>query len=123
MTLAYTMQQLLTQQAVIDRDKSKRDEFGGELKVEREVIETVRCRFWWWREGTSRGGPKEFATPQRTINLIGGGIIVPKETDIEEGDHIDAIQDLEGNTLVDGPFRVTGVEEWENHIECNLLRP
>jgi hypothetical protein len=121
--LAYTMSKLLTQHANIERDEGTLDEFDGEAKRNRVVIAKVKCRFWWWREGGSRSTSKEYATPQRTINFTGGGILMQKGTNIEDGDHIENIEDPEGNVLVEGPFRVVAVEQQESHVEAALMRP
>jgi hypothetical protein len=123
MTLPYTLDRLLTQQAPIERDTASRDAFGGETKAKREIVHTSKCRFWWWRESGSRSPSKEYATPSRTINFTGGGLLVPKGTDIQDGDHVKSIENLKGETLVAGPFRVVAVEELEDHVEAALMRP
>lgn len=123
MTLTYTLNRLLTQQAPIERDTATTDAFGGETKSKREVVETVRCRFWWWRESGSRSPSKEYATPQRTINFTGGGVLLPVGTDVRDGDHVKEIQDPGGGTLIEGPFRVIAVEQTEDHLEAALMRP
>ena len=123
MTLAYTLSRLLTQQCPIERDAATRDQFGGEAKSTREVVATLRCRFWWWRESGSRSPSKEYATPQRTINFTGGGVLLELGADIQDGDHIKQIEDPTGSVLVDGPFRVIAVEQTEDHVEAALMRP
>jgi hypothetical protein len=122
-TLTYTLDRLLTEQAPVERDTATTDAFGGETKTKREVVATPRCRFWWWRESGSRSPSKEYATPQRTINFTGGGIVVPRDTDIRDGDHVKEIQNPAGETLVEGPFRVVAVEQTEDHLEAALMRP
>lgn len=123
MTLAYTLNRLLTQQAPIERDTATTDAFGGETKAKREVVETVRCRFWWWRESGSRSPSREYATPERTINFTGGGILLELDANVKDGDHVANIQDPDGNVLVDGPFRVIAVQLLEDHREAALMRP
>jgi len=122
-TLAYTLNRLLTQQAPIERDTATTDAFGGETKAKREVVETVRCRFWWWRESGSRSPSREYATPERTINFTGGGILLELDANVKDGDHVANIQDPDGNVLVDGPFRVIAVQLLEDHREAALMRP
>jgi hypothetical protein len=121
--LPYTFDKLMTETAVVERDEAVLDEFGGEAKAERVVIGSISCRYWWWKTGGSRGGSREFATPQRTINFTGGGLVCPLGSDIQDQDRIKEILDSEGNVMVDGPLRVVGVEEWDDHIEANLMRP
>jgi hypothetical protein len=122
-TLAYTLDRLLTEQAPVERDTATTDTFGGKTKTKREVVATPRCRFWWWRESGSRSPSKEYATPQRTINFTGGGIVVPLGTDIRDGDHVKEIQNRAGEMLVEGPFRIVAVEQTEDNLEAALMRP
>lgn len=109
---------------MIERDVAELDEFGGETKAKREVIGTIPARYWWWRVGGSRGGAKEYATSTRTVESLGGAMIVPLGSDIKEGyDHVAEIQDEDGKVLFEGPFRVVGVEEYESHLNVALVRP
>jgi hypothetical protein len=123
--LAYTLSRSLTQRAVLEREEGARDEFGGIAKAKRVVVgkKPIPCRFWWWKEGGARSASKEYATPTRTINFTGGGIIVRPDVDVRDGDWVTAIQDTEGNVVVEGPFRVVAVEQWGSHTECALMRP
>lgn len=123
MTLAYTLNRTLTQQCPVERDMGVTDSFGGEAKTDRKVIATVRCRLWWWRETGSRSPSREYATPERTINFTGGGVLLEPGADVEDGDHIASIQDPEGNVIVEGPFRVIAVQQIEDHFEAALMRP
>jgi hypothetical protein len=122
-TLSYTLNHLLTQQTPIERDVAELDEFGGEEKADRQVIATVRCRFWWWREAGARSPSREYATPERTIHFTGGGVLLEEGSDVQDGDHLASIQDPDGNVIVDGPFRVVAVEQIEDHLEAALMRP
>lgn len=123
MTLAYTLDRLLIQQAPVERDEGELDEFSGEPKADRQVIGTVRCRFWWWRESGSRSPSREYATPERTIHFTGGGVLLEPGADVQPGDHLAAIQDPDGNEIVHGPFRVVSFEVVEDHLEAALMRP
>lgn len=123
MTLAYTLNRLLTEQAPVERDVGERDKFGGEAKADRQIVATVRCRFWWWREAGSRSPSREYATPERTIHFTGGGVLLEPDADVLAGDHLASIQDPDGNVLVPGPFRVVSFEVVEDHLEAALMRP
>lgn len=123
MTLMYDLNQLLTQQCPVERDLAVLDRFGGETKADRQVIDTPRCRFWWWRESGSRSPSREFATPERSINFTGGGVLLEPGADVESGDHIKQIEDLDGNVIIAGPFRVVAFEIIEDHLEAALMRP
>jgi hypothetical protein len=121
--LSYTLNQLLTQKVPIERDTATLDGFGGETKAKREVIATVRARFYWWRETGSRSPSREYATPEQTINFTGGGVLLEPGANVEDGDHIASIQDPEGKVLIKGPFRVIAVQQIEDHLEAALMRP
>lgn len=123
MTLAYTINKTLTQKCTLLRDMSAKDELAGREKEERQVIETPRCRFWWWREAAGRAVAREYATPQRTINFTGGGILVEPGSVVADGDHVGDIEDRKGNVIIAGPFRVVAVEQVEDHLEAALMRP
>jgi hypothetical protein len=122
-TLAYDLAQLLTQQCPVERDERALDRFGGETKADRKVIGTPRCRFWWWRESGSRSPSREYATPERTINFTGGGVLLEPGSDVQSGDHVQSIQDEDGGVIIEGPFRVVAVEQIEDHLEAALMRP
>jgi hypothetical protein len=121
--LAYTLSRLLTQHAPVERDVAELDEFGGEAKAERQIVATVLCRFWWWRETGSRSPSREYATPERTIHFTGGGVLLEPGADVKNGDHLASIQDSDGNVIIEGPFRVIAIEQIEDHLEAALMRP
>jgi hypothetical protein len=123
-TLEYTINKMLEfQQCPIERDVGELDRFGGEVKQDRVVLETVRCRFWWWRETGSRSPSREFATPERTIHFTGGGVMLDPQSQVKAGDHIAQVEDPEGNVIIAGPFRVVAVEQIEDHLEAAVMRP
>jgi hypothetical protein len=123
-TLSYTINRLLENQlAEIERDLATLDPFDGEAKAKPTLIGTIRCSFWWWKEGGARSPAREYATPQRSINFIGGFLMVEKGAEVKERDHVKAITDPNHKILIPGPFRVVAVEEWEDHNECSLMRP
>jgi hypothetical protein len=123
LTLGYTLNRLLTEQAPVERDVGELDDFGGEAKADRQVIGTVRCRVWWWREAGSRSPSREYATPERTIHFTGGGVLLEPGADVLPGDHLANIEDEDGNVIVHGPFRVVSFEIVEDHLEAALMRP
>lgn len=123
MTLDYTLNRMLIQQAPVERDVAVLDDLGGEAKADRQVVATVRCRFWWWRESGSRSPSREYATPERTIHFTGGGALLEPGADVKAGDHLANILDEDGEVVVFGPFRVVSFEVIEDHLECALMRP
>ncbi len=107
--LAYTINKLLTQQAVIQRDLSTSDRYGSKAREDWQTISTSPCVMWWWHE-SARGPAKEFASAQRTVAMNEGGFLFPVGTDVTEDDQVLQINDLDGNMLVHGPFDISAVE-------------
>jgi hypothetical protein len=122
--LYYDLVQLLTERAVVERDLGALDGFGGEPKVKREVVATLPCRFWWAKVGeTGRSPMREYATPERSIHLSDGGILLEVGANIRAGDRIKEITDLHGNQLIEGNWRVISLLQIEDHLEAGLMRP
>src|SRR5215472_6892991 len=124
MALYYDLVQLLTERAQVERDTATLDEFGGEPKAKREVVATLPCRFWWAKIGeTGRSPMREYATPERTIHLTDGGLLLEVGANIRAGDHIKQIEDLTGKVLIEGAWRVISLLQIEDHVEAGLMRP
>jgi hypothetical protein len=121
----YTLQEILSQRAVIQRDKGARDALGGEGKTNWETISTAKCRLWWWKgsKGTDKSASKQFARPSATVDVTGGEMAVPLGTDVTEQDRILRVTTPSGEVLEEGPFRILSVNRYESHVELSLERP
>jgi hypothetical protein len=120
--LAYTFNQLLTEQVVIERDVSEGDAYGAPTKPDWQWIATVPCRLWWMRSTGVRSANREYVTPAREVPISEGGMILPLGTDITQQDRITAVQDRQGNPYVDGVFTITAVVNEEDHLEIDFTR-
>lgn len=120
--LAYTLAQLYTMQAVVERDVSEGDGYGAPTKPNWEYLLTVPCRLWWQRSTGVRSANREYVTPARMVPISEGGMILPSGTDVTEQDRVVAIQDRQGNPLIDGIFSITSVLNEEDHMEISVTR-
>ena len=125
MVMQSVLQNLMTQQAVIERDKSTTDAAGGKIKREWAAIATVECCLWWWKgsKSSDKSPSAQYARPQATIDITGGDMMVPLGTDVTDKDRIGAVTNEEGEQAEEGPFRVLAVNRYSTHIELSLETP
>lgn len=123
--LAYTLDRMLeTQLAVIERQINLANKWGAMETEDWEVLPSVPCKFSWWHSESGRGTAREYAEPERKVNLRGGILIVALGTDVTDKDRVSSITDGEGNILIDtGPFRIVAVEQQASHLELSLYQP
>ena len=120
--IAFDMGVLLTQQASVERDQAVPGLYGQEAAADYQVVATLPCRFSWWRTQSGRSTSREWAEPQSRIFYSGGVLTMEAGADIRNGDHVGAI--LEGGeVVVQGPFQVSSVQQWEDHVDVQLTRP
>jgi hypothetical protein len=113
---------MLTQQAVIERDESVRNELGAKVKTERKVVATIPCLFAPFEE-ESRSRTEEYATAARTVVEVSVRLMVLPGADVKERDWVKEVLNSKGTQLIAGPFRVVGVLPLEDHVELSLERP
>lgn len=116
-----TLGQVLTQQAVLERDMGTVDAYGASAGSDWQPLATVPCRFWWWRE-SSRGPARELTSPQRTAGIGDGGLIVGSGLDVTIGDRLSRVLDASGDVVQAGPFDIVAVLAQEGHLEVFVRR-
>lgn len=127
MTLGFTLQQLMTDQCVIQRAKRSYDGGGAESEPVWQPHLTVPCRLWWDRSSGVRSVQREYVSPTRTADLSAGGLLVPSGTDVLRTDRISEIQSLnpqtgEWVTYISGNIEISAVLSEEDHMEINFIR-
>lgn len=120
--LAFDMGVLLTQVAVVERDQAVPGLYGQESKVDFQVVAELPCRFSWWRNQSGRSSSREWADPQVRVFYTGGVLTLEAGADIQDGDHLGDILE-NGEVVVPGPFQVSSVQAWEDHVDVQLTRP
>ena len=123
--LAYTFNQLLTEQAVVERDMSTGDAYGASTGPDWQYHLTAPCRLWWDRSTGVRSANRTFVTPAREVPLDEGGMVFPMDTDIGENDRITVINVFNRDTgtwepYVEGLFTITAVIAQEDHLEVDV---
>ena len=119
--LAYTLERLLTQKAVIERNEAAGDNFGADGRSNWQEHLTVSCRLWWDKFG-ARSPSRTYVDPARTVPISEGGILVPLGTDVTEKDRIARILDGNGDPYIEGNFTITAVMNEEDHMELAIER-
>jgi|SRR5215472_1939758 len=121
--LEYTINRLIEQHLIqIERDTAAKDPYGAEGKRAWALHATIEGLFWWWpTHGAGRF--VEEATPQRAVDITGGGCLFPIGTDVTEFDRIGNIKDPDGNLEVEGPFRIVSLRRLPTHVEISVERP
>ena len=124
--LAYTFNQMLTEQAVIERDMSGGDAYGGSVGPDWKYLSTVPCRLWWDRSSGVRSANRTYVTPARQVPMDEGALLFPLDTDIIEDDRITQINVFNHNTgtwepYVVGHFNLTAVLVQEDHMEVDVI--
>lgn len=119
----YSIQQLFTQQAVIQRDMSVPDTYGADNPPDWQAIATVPCRLYWARSSGVRSAQREYPTAQRLAPVSDGGVIMPLGTDVTEADQIVKVLNTDGSLHIDGVFEIVAVVNQETHMELGVFRP
>jgi len=127
MTLAYTLQTLMTEQCVIERAKRTYDGGGAQSKPQWLPHLTVQCRLWWDKGSGVRSQQRTYVSPVRTADFSAGGLILPVGTDVTRLDRITEIQQLdpvsgEWVTYISGDIEISAVLNQEDHMEIELVR-
>lgn len=120
--LAFDMGVLLTQVAVVERDQAVPGLYGQESKADFQVVAELPCRFSWWRSQSGRSSSREWADPQVRVFYTGGVLTLEAGADIRDGDHLGDVLE-NGEVVVPGPFQVSSVQAWEDHVDVQLTRP
>jgi hypothetical protein len=121
--LAYTLKRTLTQKAIIETDKATEDKFGGEVTRERQVTAEVPCLLAPYVEA-SRGRAEQRATSVRTVSTQPALLIVERGVNVSTDRHwVKEVLDAKGSQLMGGPWRIVGVDVFEDHMELELERP
>src|SRR5438132_797565 len=116
------LDQVLTQHVELQRDQATADAYGAETAPNWQSLATVRCRFWWWTQGY-RGPAHEGVSPERTVSVGDGGLLVPLGTDVTALDRVADILDAQFNVVQAGPLEIVAVSAQETHIELYVRRP
>lgn len=122
--LAYTLERIMVQQAVIERDAggTGTGPYGADQVPDWQPHLTVRCRHWWTRSSGVRSGQREYENPQGVVPVDQGGIMVPLGTDVTEDDRIVAILNR-ADTIVIGPMiEIQAVVVQDTHMELAIIR-
>lgn len=109
-------------QAVIQRDMSAPDTWGGNTDPDWQTFSTLPCVLWWDKSSGVRSANREYVTPARTVPISQGGMIVPFDSDVTEDDRVLHILDHAGSVWIDGLFTITGVLDQGTHVEAYLTR-
>lgn len=125
--LTYTLERLLTQQAVFQRNEAVPDAYGAQSTPVWEPHLTVPCLLWWDRSSGVRSANREFVTAQREVPLSQGGLILASGTDVTQEDRVAQINMLDNETeewvvMVQGVFEIVGVVTQQTHLEVSLIR-
>ena len=125
--LTYTFNNLLTEQAVIERDVSVPDAYGATVDGSNwQYLSTVPCRLWWDRSSGVRSANRTYVTPARTVPMDEGALLMPLGTDVLEVDRISVVNVYDAQTrnwvpYVEGNFTITAVLVQEDHMEIDVI--
>ena len=127
MTLAFTLQALMTEQCVLQRSVRGFDGGGAPLKPDWQPHLTIPCRLWWDKSTGVRSVQREYISPARTADLSAGGLLIPAGTDVLRTDRISEIRQLDPQTgewvpYITGNMEISAVITQEDHMEINFLR-
>lgn len=120
--LAYTLDRLLTEQCVIERNMAPGDVFGASTTPNWEFLNQVPCRLTWDRSSGIRSANRTYVSAARTVPMDEGIMVIPLGTDVTEKDRIVQILDQNDNVLISGVFTIVAVLFQEEHMELNVGR-
>lgn len=127
MTLAFTLQALMTDRCVIERSKRSYDGGGAQTAAVWVPHVTVACRLWWDRSSGIRSAQREYVSAARTADLSVGGLLIPAGTDVLRTDRITEVQSFDPETggwvaYLAGNLEISAVITQEDHMEINWIR-
>jgi len=127
MTLAFTLQTLMTERCVIERATRSYDGGGAQTEPVWKPHLTVPCRLWWDRSSGVRSAQREYVTAARTADLSVGCLLVPLGTDALRTDRIGEIQSYDPEAgewvaYITGNMEISSVLSQEDHMEINIIR-
>lgn len=122
-TVAYTLNVMMDQQAVIQRDAGVPDRYGADGTPDWQPLATVPCKLSWAHSSGVRSAQREYPTSQRLAPVSDGMIMLPSGTDVTEADQIIRLLDAAGNLYIDGVFEIVAVVNQITHIELGVFRP
>jgi hypothetical protein len=116
----------MTQRTAISRNALASDNAGGFDDDWITVTTDTHCRGYPLRI-RSGGGPSIGAVEEAGGGLRPGvyeftGVLVPKGTDVQEGDRLEGITDRRGNVIFPGPMMVDAVGELIDHRRLTIRK-
>lgn len=118
----YTINRLLIQQAVLERDVAQDDRYGGQNPPEWEELATVPCRLYWDKSTGARSANRTYVSVSREVPISEGGMIIPSGTDVTEEDRVVRVLTSTGDLFVDGIFEIVAVINQFTHFELSVQR-
>lgn len=116
------LNELLTEQVVIQRDQATKDSLGGRAGRDFQDLATVPSfHFWGTSAVITRMGSIQ-QRPESTVDLETGGIILPEGTDVTPRDRISNILDAAGDVIEEGPFEILAVGQFQGMTEISFRR-
>jgi hypothetical protein len=120
--LAYTLDRLLTQTAVIQRNVAAADAFGADVPPDWQPHLTVACLLWWARSTGARSANRTYVSPARQAAVSEGGLLMPLGTDVTEQDRIMQINTPPSEEPVAGLLEIVAVLNQWDHLEVEVTR-
>jgi hypothetical protein len=117
----------MTQRASVERKTSASDGGGGYTDTWSALVENLPCRVYALK--TRIGGITGAIGGEQVVSAGAGtrtrellAALVPKGTDVTEGDRLTSITDRQGNVAFRGPVLVDSVGEYPDHIRLTVRR-
>ena len=109
----------MVHRATVERDTGGgTDEWGQEVAPAWTTLHSALPCFWW-TEITRATDVEQTATYTAVVEDL--RMIAPLGTDLTEADHIVAITDRAGNSVVSGPLGIESVTRHHTHLEAALV--
>lgn len=111
-----TVRQHMTMRTgVVERlsDQGTKDDYGHPIMAWSQIGNEIPCAAWF-----SSGDTQSNA--DRVVPVEGRKVIVPRGTDILEGDKINGINDRRGNSIFSGVMRIELVAPRRDHLELSI---
>lgn len=126
--MLYTLQRMMVQQAVLERDVSEPDAYGADSAPDWRPLNTVPCLLWWDRSSGARSANRSYVSTSRQVAVSQGGIMLPAGTDVTEQDRIVQINKFDpavDQWVLDvvGLFTIVAVLNQQDHVELSVTRP
>lgn len=104
----------MVHRAIIERQGSDTDRWGNPAPPSWSLhLHDLPCRAWF-------GSGREVIDSGKTAVIQDRRMVIPRDTDVKEGDRVLKVTNRKGDEVFDGPMRIEAVGRRQDHKALSL---